>query len=47
MTQTDVAQAIGKGLHHISEMEAGRKETSLDIIAAYARAVDLPWIEIP
>ena len=46
MTQHELARAIGHAHHFISELESGKREPRLDVVAHYARGVGLPWIEV-
>lgn len=46
MTQAEVGKRIGQRHHYISEIERGIFEAPLAVVARYARAVDLPWIEV-
>jgi len=46
MTQTDLAEALGVAKSYVSEIEAGNKTPSVDVLNQYAKAFDIPLSSI-
>lgn len=44
LTQTEVASRLGMTRSNVSQLEAGKIRTSLDILAAYAELVDAAFL---
>jgi transcriptional regulator with XRE-family HTH domain len=42
MNQTDLAQRLGISRSYLSELEAGKKTPSLDLLDSYAKAFEIP-----
>lgn len=46
MTQKEMAEKLGISRSHLSEIEAGRKGISLDLLLKYAVIIDVPLSSI-